>query len=82
MARKLTPIRAIRAKCLDCACNSIKYIRYCPCDGLHADRCPLWPFRFGLLPKTAAKKYGAELLDPQQMPDGKLPLEQCSPTSQ
>ena len=45
--KKLTPIKAIRAKCLDCCCGSWKEVRLCP-----ADDCPIWPYRFGKRPET------------------------------
>ena len=64
----MTPIKAIRKKCLDCS-GTWKAVKYCPCDGLNSTRCELWPFRFGKRPQTAAKYYGAQFLDPQQMPD-------------
>ena len=35
-----SPLRAIRAKCIDCSGGSISEVRLCPCK-----RCPLWPFR-------------------------------------
>lgn len=44
--KRLTPIRAIRAKCLDCSCWQPKEVRQCP----HAE-CPLYPYRFGHNPK-------------------------------
>jgi hypothetical protein len=48
--RKLTPMKAIRQKCLDCCCGSKKEVRLCP-----SDDCSLWPYRFGKRP-TAAQK--------------------------
>lgn len=42
----LTPIKSIRAKCLNCTCGQPKEIRLCSnCD------CPLYPYRFGKNPK-------------------------------
>jgi len=38
----LTPIKAIRAKCLDCCCNQRKEVRLCPIPD-----CSLYPYRFG-----------------------------------
>lgn len=38
----MTPVKAIRAKCLDCCCGSAKEVRLCPVYG-----CPLYPFRMG-----------------------------------
>jgi hypothetical protein len=73
--KSLSIFRAVRAKCIDCAGGSRKYVKFCPGDGLHALRCALWPFRFGLRPETARKRYGADLLDPQAMPDASVNLD-------
>ncbi|MFW6162805.1 MAG: hypothetical protein ACODAJ_08525 [Planctomycetota bacterium] len=37
-----TPLRALRAYCLECCCGSAKEVRLCPATG-----CPLWPWRMG-----------------------------------
>lgn len=42
----LTPIKAIRAKCLDCCCGQCKEVRECP-----NEYCALWPYRMGHRPK-------------------------------
>lgn len=42
MAKKTTPLRAIRAKCLDCSCGQIKEVRECP-----RTICELYPYRLG-----------------------------------
>ena len=44
--RPLTPIQAIRAKCLDCTCGSRKDVSLC-----EITTCELWPFRMGKRPK-------------------------------
>ena len=41
------PLRAIRLKCLDCACGQESQIRDCPITA-----CPLWPYRMGRYPKA------------------------------
>lgn len=41
-----TPIKAIRAKCLDCCCGSYEEVKLCPCQ-----KCPLFPYRLGHRPK-------------------------------
>ena len=41
----MTPMKAIRAKCLDCCCGSRKEARLCP-----ASDCPLHPYRMGHRP--------------------------------
>ena len=44
--KKLTnPVKAIRAKCLDCCCGQMKEVELCPNTW-----CPLHPFRFGKNP--------------------------------
>jgi hypothetical protein len=41
----VSPLKAIRAKCLDCACYQIGEVRLC-----EAVKYPLWPFRAGKHP--------------------------------
>ena len=43
--RILTPIKAIRAKCMDCMCDSHVEIKLCPITD-----CSLYPYRFGTNP--------------------------------
>lgn len=38
----LTPLRAIRTKCLDCSGNFYKSVKECPIT-----KCPLYPYRMG-----------------------------------
>lgn len=40
-----TPLRAIRAHCLECSGNHPKEVRLC-----QIQKCPLFPFRFGKNP--------------------------------
>ncbi|MBP3897147.1 MAG: hypothetical protein J6D57_04845 [Mogibacterium sp.] len=47
---KLTPIKAIRAKCVDCSGGELREIRECPMT-----KCPIWPYRMGKRPKEDAK---------------------------
>jgi len=68
-------LRAIRRYCLDCCNNNHKAVKYCPCDGVHSTWCPLWPYRFGMRPKTAIRRYGQKFLNPHLMPDENIPLE-------
>lgn len=44
----LTPMKAIRAKCLDCCAGSQAEVRLCPMLD-----CPLWPYRKGHRPAKA-----------------------------
>lgn len=45
---KLTPMRAIRAKCLDCSCGQIQEVKECAIT-----KCSLYPYRFGKNPNRA-----------------------------
>lgn len=45
--KHITPLRAIRAKCLDCCCGSPAEVSDCPCVD-----CSLWAFRFGKNPNV------------------------------
>lgn len=45
------PLRAIRAKCLDCSGGSWTEVRNCP-----SQECELWPFRMGKNPFRKRKK--------------------------
>ena len=47
--KTLTPIRAIRAKCMDCCCYSAKEVRLCP-----SEDCPLHSYRMGHRPTADA----------------------------
>ena len=46
--KKQTPLRAIRAKCLDCVLGSSNEVALCPME----NKCSLWPFRFGKNPNV------------------------------
>lgn len=41
----LTPVKAIRTKCLDCTCYQPSEVRLCP-----SVTCALWPYRMGKRP--------------------------------
>lgn len=43
---KLTPMKAIRKKCLECCCGQIKEVRDC-----EIKKCALHPYRSGHKPK-------------------------------
>ncbi len=47
--KKLTPMRAIRAKCLDCCCWQPSEVRLCT-----TKQCPLYSYRMGHRPKDTA----------------------------
>lgn len=43
--RAISPMRALRLRCLDCCAGSDSEVRHCP-----ARKCPSWPFRMGTSP--------------------------------
>lgn len=43
---KRTPIKAIRAKCIECCCGQMGEVRLCTIKD-----CPLWEYRNGHRPK-------------------------------
>ena len=51
------PVKAIRAKCLDCAYTSPE-VALCPCKD-----CPLYPFRFGKNPYRTKRELTPEHLE-------------------
>lgn len=48
--KPVSPMKAIREKCLDCCCAQPSEVRAC-----EAVKCAFWPFRSGSHPYTAAK---------------------------
>ena len=51
----MNPVKAIRAKCLNCCCGQPNEVRLCTIE-----RCPLHPFRFGTNPYRAKREYTEE----------------------
>ena len=49
--RGLTPVRAIRAKCIDCSGGQLKEVTKCK-----KKSCRNWPYRFGKRPSLAQRK--------------------------
>jgi hypothetical protein len=43
-----SPIKAIKAKCLDCCCGQREEVKLCP-----VTTCPLWQFRLGKNPNRS-----------------------------
>ena len=64
-AERLTPIRAIRAKCIDCMAGQIAEVRLCPCRN-----CPLYPYRMGHNParKGMGGKFKGETATADNLP--------------
>ncbi len=53
--REPNPLKAIRARCLDCCCGSAPEVRKCI-----AVICPSWPFRMGVNPFRQKRVLSAE----------------------
>lgn len=47
----MTPLKAIRAKCLDCCCGQWYEVKMCTVKG-----CPLYEYRFGHNPALRGKR--------------------------
>ena len=63
---KQTPLKSIRAKCLDCCGGSAKEVRLCPIPD-----CPLFPFRFGKNPNLQRKLSAAQM---EALERGRIPF--------
>ena len=50
-----SPIKAIRAKCIDCCCGQLPEVKLCD-----AVDCPLHPFRMGKNPYRKVREYTDE----------------------
>ena len=46
--KRISPLKAIRLKCLDCSCGSSNEVKLCPITA-----CPLFPYRSGKNPNRA-----------------------------
>ena len=53
--KRISALKAIRLKCLDCCCGSSYYVKLCTVAG-----CPLYPFREGHNPYIAKREYTDE----------------------
>ena len=53
--KRISPLKAIRLKCLDCCCGSSNEVKLCT-----AERCPLYVFREGKNPYSQKRKYTEE----------------------
>jgi len=61
-------VHTVRRHCVECSGGLRRYVKYCPCDGVHSAWCEMWPFRFGMTPERAAKQYGEMFVTPEMMP--------------
>ena len=53
--KRISPLKAIRLKCLDCCCGSSNEVKLCT-----VERCPLYPFREGHNPNIPKREYTEE----------------------
>ena len=53
--KRISALKAIRLKCLDCCCGSSYEVKLCTVSG-----CPLYPFREGHNPYIAKREYTDE----------------------
>jgi len=51
ITKKITPMKAMRLKCLDCMCGNSHEVDLCS-----VRKCPLHLYRFGKRPETARRK--------------------------
>lgn len=51
----MTPVQAIKAKCLDCTCGQREEVKLCPITD-----CPLYAFRLGNNPNRKQREYTEE----------------------
>lgn len=60
--KRLTPLKAIRAKCLDCSGYELKEVRECSFDGINNTECPLYSLRMGKGSRATLKRIRAYCL--------------------
>lgn len=63
----LTPMKAIRAKCLECSAGNANEVKLCPITA-----CPLFPYRFGKNPNVKRERTAAQL---EALRNGRLALK-------
>ena len=59
--KEITPMKAIRLKCLDCSCGSNEEVKNC-----FAKKCPLYQFRFGYKLDENGNRRKRDLTDEQR----------------
>ena len=59
--KEITPMKAIRQKCLDCSCGSSEEVKNC-----FAKKCPLYQFRFGYKLDENGNRRKRDLTDEQR----------------
>jgi|GEM_PF-1825647 len=68
--RPPTPMKAIRAKCLDCSAGQYSEVSRCPVTD-----CPLWAWRFGHRPATVEKHELRRISGAPSVPDVSAPTQ-------
>jgi hypothetical protein len=63
----MTPIKAIRAKCMDCTGDQPKEIKLCPIE-----KCPLYPYRFGKRPLRDDLTYPCPACEKKEAPSSPI----------
>lgn len=58
---RMTPMKAIRKKCLDCCAGQVAEVRRCT-----VENCPLFPYRMGHKPKGYANTPDSNLSEKAQ----------------
>lgn len=53
--KRISPLKAIRLKCLDCSGGSFNEVKLCP-----VEKCPLYPFREGRNPFVQKQEWSAD----------------------
>ncbi|ATV71738.1 hypothetical protein CTN00_01385 [Fusobacterium pseudoperiodonticum] len=59
--KEITPMKAIKQKCLDCSCGSNEEVKNC-----FAKKCPLYQFRFGYKLDENGNRRKRDLTDEQR----------------
>lgn len=59
--KRISPLKAIRLKCLECSCGSSNEVKLCP-----VTKCALYPFREGHNPNIAKREYTEEQREAQR----------------
>ena len=60
--KRISPLKAIRLKCLECSCGSSYEVKLCP-----ATKCALYPFREGRDPYRAKVELTPEQLEQRRI---------------
>lgn len=70
--KRLTPIKAIRAKCLECSGDSVNEVKLCVIPD-----CPLYPYRLGHNPyiKVSEARKAANAVNLQKINDERRQLK-------